>query len=61
MTFVVSHANDWIGYVVTADGYRSGGYEACLSFHGPEFADWLVTEVAETLRLLSARPTPADR
>jgi hypothetical protein len=59
-TFIVSHANDWIGYVVTADGYRDGGYEACFSFHGPDFADWLVTEVAETLRLLSARPVSSS-
>jgi hypothetical protein len=54
VAFVVSHANDWIGYVVTADGYRQGGYEACFSFHGPDFADWLVAEATETLRLLAA-------
>jgi hypothetical protein len=53
--FVISHANDWIGYVVAADRYREGGYEACLAFHGPDLADWLVTEATETLRRLSAR------
>jgi hypothetical protein len=53
--FVVSHANDWIGYVVGADRYREGGYEACLAFHGRELADWLVAETEETLRRLSDR------
>jgi hypothetical protein len=40
--FVVAHANDWIGYVVSEQGYRRGGYEACLSFHGADLAKQLV-------------------
>jgi len=45
--FVVAHANDWAGYLVTAETYRSGGYEACLSFRGPKFADLLVEAASE--------------
>lgn len=40
-TFVVSHANDWTGYALTPDEYDGGGYEACLSFHGRDLANWL--------------------
>jgi hypothetical protein len=54
---VVSHANDWMGYVVEREQYGRGGYEACLSFFGDGLADWLVTEAAETVRLLDARRT----
>jgi hypothetical protein len=53
--FVLAHANDWIGYVVDSERYRRGGYEACLSLHGSETADWLVKESAETLRELERR------
>ena len=56
--FVLAHSNDWIGYVVGSDRYRRGGYEACLSFHGPSTADWLVDESAATLRLLESRSAP---
>ena len=44
--FVVAHANDWLGYVVEAERYRRGGYEACLSFYGPDFGATLVHEAA---------------
>ncbi len=58
--FVLAHANDWIGYVVEQERYASGGYEACLAFHGPELADWLVAESEETLRLLAGRTVSRD-
>jgi hypothetical protein len=54
---VVSHANDWMGYVVERERYGHGGYEACMSFFGEGLAEWLVTEAAETVRLLDARRT----
>ncbi len=54
--FVVAHANDWTGYVVTAEVYERGGYEACMSFHGPDFARSLVDEVAATVRALEPGP-----
>ena len=50
--FVVSLSNDWLGYVVSADEFEDGGYEACLSLHGPGFAAWLVEEAAKTLQLI---------
>jgi hypothetical protein len=54
--FVVAHANDWTGYVVTAEVYERGGYESCMSFHGPDFARSLVREVAAAVRELEAGP-----
>ena len=53
--FVVAHANAWAGYVLTADRYEEGGYESCLSFHGPGFGARLV-DAAE----LAAIGLPAD-
>jgi hypothetical protein len=35
-------ANEWIGYILTAESYiRGGGYEASMSFYGPELGDRL--------------------
>ena len=53
--FVMSHANDWLGYAVSAQRYRQGGYEACMSFHGAGFGRWLVGEATQTMRLLDSR------
>lgn len=36
---IASFANNWLGYILTKEGYDKGGYEATLSFHGPELAD----------------------
>jgi hypothetical protein len=52
--FVIAHANDWIGYAVDGDAYRDGGYEACLSFHGPELGAWLVDAGASEIDALEA-------
>ena len=60
--FIIAHAGDWLGYVVSAEAYRKGGYEACMSFYGPELGQWLVTEALTTLRLLESHAlTPYDR
>jgi hypothetical protein len=53
-TFVVSHADDWLGYVVGSDAYARGGYEACLTLYGPGTGAWLVESAAETARALHA-------
>lgn len=53
--FVVAHANDWMGYVVGAEAYRRGGYEACLSFHGEGAGAWLASQAGETLELMEAQ------
>ncbi len=42
--FVVTHTNDYWGYVVTPDDYRTGGYETCMSFYGMEFAPFLTEQ-----------------
>ena len=53
--FAVAHANDWTGYVVTPEVYARGGYESCMSFHGPGVAASLADEVGELVRLLNSR------
>jgi len=42
--FVVSHSNDYYGYVVTPEDYKSGGYETCMNFYGPRFGVLLEAE-----------------
>jgi len=32
----VALVNDWVGYILTAAEYERGGYEATVSFHGPD-------------------------
>lgn len=54
--FVIAHANDWLGYAVSEPEYAAGGYEACMSFYGPEFGPWLVGAASRTLRLLDSAP-----
>jgi hypothetical protein len=39
-------ANDYQGYFLTRDEYRSGGYEACASFYGPQGGSTLAVGVA---------------
>jgi hypothetical protein len=32
--------NEWISYILTAESYlKAGGYEASMSFYGPELGD----------------------
>lgn len=52
--FVVAHTGDWIGYSVTADRYERGGYESCLSFHGPDMGARLVEAAAHAAQQLPA-------
>jgi len=42
---IISHANDYIGYVITRDQYGEGGYEAEMSFYGPELVDLVKGEL----------------
>ncbi len=46
-------ANEWIGYIITAESYIQGsGYEASMSFYGPELGDRLMkAAVAGAARL----------
>jgi len=42
--FVVSHSNDWYGYVVLPDDWETGGYETCMSLYGRDFEPMLELE-----------------
>lgn len=46
---VVSHANDYYGYVLMPEDYESGGYESCMNFYGPGFAPVLIREFEKML------------
>ncbi len=52
-SFVVSHTNGWIGYVLTPEDYDRGGYEAALSFHGRETASKVTAAVERGLKRLA--------
>lgn len=54
---VVSHANGWVGYILEADDYGRGGYEARLMFNGSGTADRIVRG-AETLMVRLKGQTP---
>jgi len=41
-TWVVSHCNGWIGYILEPADYDKGGYEANLAMHGRNTADRVV-------------------
>ena len=58
-TTVVSHVNGWVGYILEADDYDRGGYEATLSFHGRELGDRLAAAAEQALIELRAR-RPSD-
>ena len=60
-TMVVGLANDGAGYVLEEEDYRSGGYEACMSFYGPRFDGFIVDQVRTTVDALGrASAAPAD-
>lgn len=58
--FVVSHVNDWVGYVADPLSYERGGYEACFSFYGPGMASWLTRQSSDTVELLDARDAESE-
>jgi neutral ceramidase len=45
--WVLGLANDHLGYFLTAEEYRKGGYERMMSFYGPTMGPWLVDRLAE--------------
>lgn len=51
---VVSFANEWLGYILTKEEYADGGYEATLSFHGPELADRVIEAVEKSFSASSS-------
>jgi hypothetical protein len=46
----VGLANDWIGYILTRHEYLKGGYEATVSFNGPDAGDAVMQAVREAVR-----------
>ncbi len=50
---VTSHVNGWIGYILEAEDYARGGYEASLAFHGPETAQRVFEASARALQRLA--------
>ncbi|HEX7899780.1 MAG TPA: neutral/alkaline non-lysosomal ceramidase N-terminal domain-containing protein [Planctomycetota bacterium] len=45
--WVVGLANDHLGYFLTEEDYRAGGYERMMSFYGPTMGPWLVDELSK--------------
>ncbi|MBS1707290.1 MAG: hypothetical protein JSS65_01065 [Armatimonadetes bacterium] len=52
-TLVISHCNGWCGYILEADDYARGGYEATLSFNGPNTAERVVEACGLALNKLN--------
>jgi neutral ceramidase len=49
---VASLTNDLIGYILTEDEYKQGGYEATASFYGPGLGALMMDEAAATAGML---------
>ena len=54
----VGLANSYIGYILSPDQYRLGGYESGTSFYGPELGSRLVAEMGRTVQPLFAKGRP---
>jgi neutral ceramidase len=49
---VCSHVNGWLGYILEAEDYRRGGYEASLAMHGPGLANAVLSAAKQTFQKL---------
>jgi hypothetical protein len=49
---VIGLANDYLGYILDAEEYSQGGYEAAMSVYGPD----LGAIIADTLVAMRTRP-----
>lgn len=57
-SYVLSHVNGWAGYLLTSEEYQQGGYEATLSFYGPDVLSEFEESVSagcERLRSMAVR------
>jgi neutral ceramidase len=52
---IVDLANNAIGYILSPEEYRVGGYESGTSFYGPQLGAILVSEMQQTVRPLFKR------
>jgi len=57
--FIISQANDYIGYVMDEDSYRKGGYEARFSFYGSHMAELLMRYLFRMVREEMELPIPS--
>ncbi|MFN7161994.1 MAG: hypothetical protein ACK4NB_02940, partial [Fimbriimonadales bacterium] len=48
----VALVNDWIGYILTRHEYIKGGYEATVSFNGPDAGDAVMQAAREAIRTM---------
>lgn len=61
-TYIVSLANDWIGYIPDEEGFRLGGYQVWTGFHSfveKGTGEAIVNEAVRMLNALSAMATPS--
>ena len=54
-------ADAWISYILTEEEYRSGGYEASVSFYGPTLGETIVTGALDGVEQLTASPETASK
>jgi hypothetical protein len=43
-------ADEWVSYILSAEEYRKGGYEASMSFYGPTLGNTIVEGVVRAAR-----------
>lgn len=53
--FIITLANDWIGYVVPEEHYHTDEYEARMSFYGPKMDSFIKDIVGQFIEVLEAR------
>jgi hypothetical protein len=46
-------ANEWVSYILTADAYRAGHYEASISFYGETLGATITKGALDGVRALS--------
>ncbi len=52
---VVALSNDLIGYILTTDEYRQGGYEAAVSFYGETLGPFVMQEVTKLVEAVAKK------
>jgi hypothetical protein len=59
-SWIVGLANDHLGYFLTEEEYRKGGYERKVSFYGPTMGPWLVRRLEELGEREHAQNSPGQ-
>ncbi|MFN3486989.1 MAG: hypothetical protein ACK44W_16105, partial [Planctomycetota bacterium] len=58
--WILGLANDHLGYFLTEEDYRNGGYERTVSFYGPRMGPWLVERFVELGERVHAQDRPGE-